>query len=438
MTIEKNTLKLQIPAKLGELFSGDARYRVAHGGRGSAKSWSIAQMLIVKAHEKPRRILCARELQKSIKDSSHKLISDTIERIGLSKYFEIGESFIRHKNGSDFIFKGLKHSPDEIKSTEGVDICWVEEAQRITKKSFDILIPTIRKSGSELWFSFNPENEEDEIYKRFVLNNPPPQSKVIKIDWNDNPWFPKELEDERVHCQETNPEDYEHIWNGAIRRLLEGSYYNKQLESLRDKGRITSCAYNPSFPVDTYWDIGFSDYTSIWFVQKVGLEFRLIDYLQNNGEHPEYYAKELKAKNYNYRAHYLPHDAKHTKFGMTKSIEQQLETILKGDYFYTKAGFNINSDIQATRMFFPRCVFDEVNCEEGLKALRNYKKKFNDEKGHFEDKPYHDWASHASDAFRYFAMENIDVNDMAHSYDYDHLVSNIVTINIEAGFNDYI
>lgn len=426
----EKTLKLQMPEKLFELFNGEARYRVAYGGRGSSKSWSIAQMLIARACESKRRILCARELQKSIKDSSHKLIADTIMRLGLSKEFDVGESFIRHKNGSDFIFKGIKHSPDEIKSTEGVDICWVEEAQKITKRSLDILIPTIRKAGSELWFSFNPENEEDEIYKRFILNNPPPSSKVVKIDWNDNPWFPKELDGERKHCQLTNPDDYEHIWNGAIRKLLEGAYFNRQLEDLRNRGKITTIPYDATFPVDTYWDIGFSDYTSIWFVQKVGLEFRLIDFFQNNGEHPAYYAMELMAKKYNYRYHYLPHDARQTRFGMTKSIAAQLEDAgLRGSVEYTKAG-DIVSDIQATRTFFARCAFDEVNCEDGLKALRNYKKKWNDERNQFDDKPFHDWASHASDAFRYLAMMNIDERDISQAFNYDDLQeTNLKVIN---------
>jgi phage terminase large subunit len=435
------TTKIQIPLKLGQLFQQEARYRVAYGGRGSGKSWAFALMAVIKAHEKKRRILCCRELQKSIKDSSHKIIADTIERAGFKDYFEVGETFIRHKyNGSDFIFKGIRHNSAEIKSTEGIDICWVEEAQKTSKKSLDVLIPTIRAAGSELWFTFNPEDDEDEVYKRFVLNNPPPTAKVIKVDWLDNPFFPKELDAERLFCQQTNPNDYAHIWEGETVKIAEGSYYAKELQDLRNKGRITACPYNPAFPVDTFWDIGFSDYTSIWFVQRVGLEFRLIDFFQNNGEHPAYYGKELKSKGYFYRTHYLPHDAKHTKFGMTKSIEEQLSEFLQGDYTYTKASFGINSDISATRAFIARCVFDEVQCEDGLKMLKNYRKKWNEEKNSFEDKPFHDWASHASDAFRYLAMEFIDERDIAQSHDYANLANDTMTLTVktDANFNDYL
>jgi phage terminase large subunit len=253
---------------------------------------------------------------------------------------------------------------------------------------------------------------------------------VVEINWDDNPWFPKELEQERLHCLQSNPDEYDFIWNGKIRKLLEGSYYSRQLMELVEKNRITSVKYNPNYPVDTYWDIGFSDYTSIWLVQKIGLEFRVIDFIQNNGEHPAFYAKELSRKGYTYRTHYLPHDAKQVKFGMTKSIEEQLSELLQGSFQYTKAGYNIVSDIQATRMFIPRCMFDEENCEEGIKSLRNYGKKWNSDRNQFDDKPYHNWASHAADAFRYFAMENIDSNDMALAYDYNNLSSPQIKIEV--------
>ena len=229
-------IKLQIPEKFNGFFDKPARYRVAYGGRGSTKSWTYAQMLIIKTMERKRRILCAREFQKSIRDSSHKLLADTIERLGLRGEFEVGETFIRHKtNGSDFIFKGLKHNADEIKSTEGIDICWVDEAHRTSSRSMSLLIPTIRKEGSEIWFSFNPEDEEDEVYQRFVINTPPARSVICHINWDDNPWFSKELEEERLYDLANKPKEYSHVWEGKLKVALEGAYYAEELAKIREK-----------------------------------------------------------------------------------------------------------------------------------------------------------------------------------------------------------
>jgi len=192
------TLDIQIASKLGAVFQGDARYRVAYGGRGSSKSWGFAEMALARAVQRKNRILCTRELQKSIKDSSHKLLVDTIIRLNIGAHFEIGESFIRcPTNGSDFIFKGLKYNPDEIKSTEGIDIAWCEEAHRLTKRGDELLVPTVRQDGSEIWYTFNPDDEFDHVYQKFVTNTPPPNTKICEINWQDNPWFPKVLEEER-------------------------------------------------------------------------------------------------------------------------------------------------------------------------------------------------------------------------------------------------
>jgi len=181
-------MRAEFPEKLAFLFQ-PKRYKVAWGGRGSAKSWSIARALLIIAAQKTKRILCAREFQNSIQDSVHKLLSDQIEALGLSDQYEIQKTTIIHRlTGSEFIFSGLRHNVDSLKSKEGIDIVWVEEAQMVSSFSWDKLIPTIRKEGSEIWISFNPELETDETYKRFVLN-PPTESVVAKINWRDNPCF---------------------------------------------------------------------------------------------------------------------------------------------------------------------------------------------------------------------------------------------------------
>jgi len=436
-----STAKIQIPSKLGELFDGDARYRVAYGGRGSAKSWSVAQMLVAKAMESPKTILCTRELQKSIKVSSYKILKETIERLGVGEHFNVGESYIKGKNGSEFLFMGLKHNPTEVKSTEGIDIAWVEEAHRTSTDSFDLLKNTVRKEGSEIWVTFNPEDEDDDVYQRFVINEPPSRTKIVHINYNDNPWFTNELEEERLNDLER--EDYDHIWKGLIKKSLESSFYGKALNLLREGGKIASVPYNPDFLVTTWWDIGMSDYTSIWFVQKIGQMYNVIDFFQDNGEDIAYYAEKIRSKQYKYSEHFLPHDAKHLRMGMgNRNIVQQLEPLLigKGEVSTTRAATNLQSDIMNTRAILPRCSFDRDKCQEGLKMLKNYKKKWNEDRKTFEDKPVHDWASHAADAFRYFAVANVDSLDVAQAYDFNDLTSQIKTIEVVNGFksSDYI
>ena len=165
------------------------RYKVLHGGRGAARSWSVARVLLIEAASRPRRILCARESQASIRDSVHQLLRDQIVLMGLEG-FEVTDREIRHVvTGSLFLFEGLRYNVTKIKSLEGIDICWVEEAERVSQASWQVLIPTIRKAGSEIWVTFNEDQESDATYQRFILH-PPPDTWVQQVGWQDNPWFP--------------------------------------------------------------------------------------------------------------------------------------------------------------------------------------------------------------------------------------------------------
>ena len=205
-----------------------ARYKVFWGGRGGAKSWAFARALVLLALMQPLRILCARELQTSIADSVLRLLDDQISALGLTAFFDVTRNTIRSSVGSEFLFKGIRHSVQEIKSTEGVDICWVEEAQSVSAFSWDVLIPTIRKQGSEIWVSFNPGEETDPTYQRFV-KTPPPDSVVRKVGWEDNPWFPATLEAERRYMQEVDLEAYEHIWGGHCRAISDAVIFGKRV-----------------------------------------------------------------------------------------------------------------------------------------------------------------------------------------------------------------
>lgn len=206
-----------------------ARYKVFYGGRGGAKSWAFARALLIFADRWNLRILCAREFQNSINDSVHRLLCDQIDMLGLSHRFEVTLTSIRNtETGSQFLFKGLRHSVQEIKSLEGVDICWVEEAQSVSKDSWEILIPTIRKEGSEIWISFNPLDETDPTYQRFVVT-PPPMTVVEKVGWQDNPFFPATLDAERRHMMATDPEAYDHVWEGQPRTLSDAVIFGRRV-----------------------------------------------------------------------------------------------------------------------------------------------------------------------------------------------------------------
>lgn len=210
-------VEVQIPAAFGFLFEpplGALRYRVAYGGRGSAKSWQFARALLLHGAQATLRILCAREYQASIKDSVHKLLSDQIEALGLSGFYTVQQTGIFGKNGTEFLFKGMRRDVAEIKSTEGIDLCWVEEAEAVSDASWTVLIPTIRKPGSELWVSFNPAMATDPTYRRFVTD-PPARSIVKLVGYHDNPWLPEVLREEAEELRRKDPEAFANVWDGV-------------------------------------------------------------------------------------------------------------------------------------------------------------------------------------------------------------------------------
>ena len=215
-----------------------ARYKVTYGGRGGGKSFTIASWLDIYGVKRPIRVLCAREYQVSIRDSVHRLLADRIAALGLSQFYTVTQTSIIGTNGTEFIFKGLHHNAQEIKSMEGVDICWVEEASSVSAESWDVLIPTIRKPGSEIWLSFNPLSPDDATWTRFV-KNPPPGAWVQKVLYSDNPWFPAVLDEERRHLQEIDPELYQHVWLGEPRtisdaQVFKGRYLVQEFETPKD------------------------------------------------------------------------------------------------------------------------------------------------------------------------------------------------------------
>lgn len=218
------SVRVELPSVFEDLWK-PARYKAYYGGRGSAKSHSFAQALVIQAAQSPKRVLCAREIQKSIKDSVKRLLDDKIAASGLSGFYTSTETEIRGANGSLFVFGGLRTNADSIKSLEGIDICWVEEANTVSQSSLDILIPTIRKPDSELWFSWNPRYATDPVDAMFRGDAPPPGSIVHQVNYTENPWFPDVLLQELEYDKRRDPDKYAHVWLGEYSRNSEARVF---------------------------------------------------------------------------------------------------------------------------------------------------------------------------------------------------------------------
>lgn len=393
--------EIEFPKKLKPLFE-PKRYKVMHGGRGGAKSWGVARALIITAAQQPLRILCAREIQKSMKDSVHRLIKDQIEAMGYSHFFEVLDTEIRGKNGSLFLFAGLQsHTVDSIKSFEGVDRVWCEEAHAISKKSWDTLIPTIRKPGSEIWMTLNPDMDTDETYQRFIAA-PSDDTWVQQINWRDNPWFPKVLDDERLKCQRADPASYDHIWEGKPLRVAEGAIYRHEIDALFADGRVRDVPYDPLLPVHTVWDLGWNDSMVIGFVQRGPMDIRIIDHIEESNRTLDWYVAELGKRPYRYGIDFIPHDGRTRNFQTGKSTEEMLRAMGRANVTVLPAD-SIEEGIKAARMAFPKCYFDKTKTVRLVECLKRYRRDIN-QRTNEPGAPLHDEYSHSSDMFRYLGQ----------------------------------
>lgn len=391
----------EFPSKLEGLFK-KSRYKVLYGGRGGAKSWGIARALLILGAKSPMRILCAREFMTSMRDSVHKLLCDQIESLGLLGFYEITQASIRGKNGTEFAFAGLKNNIANIKSYEGVDICWVEEAQTVSRLSWNVLIPTIRKQDSEIWVSFNPELETDETYQRFVLR-PPEDCIQIKINWSDNPWFPETLRLEKDALKTRDEEAYNQVWEGLCRQTVDGAIFAKEMQQADKDGRICRVPYDATKPVHAVFDLGWSDSTAIWFLQFVGMETRLIRYIEDSQKTISYYLATMQTFGYVYDKIWLPHDAENKTLA---AAGRSIDDIVRAAGYKTTIlpKVPIVDSINAARTIFPSCYFDREHAVDGITCLRHYRYEVDPETGQFSRNPLHDHYSHGADAFRYIAL----------------------------------
>lgn len=351
--------------------------------------------------ERPLRILCGRETQKSISESVHQLLKDQISALGLEAFYSVQETVIKGLNGTEFYFTGLRQqNVTSIKSFEGCDIAWVEEAQVVSKRSWTILTPTIRKPGSEIWVSFNPELDTDETYVRFVVN-PPEDALVIPINYDDNPWFPDVLEKERLHMKATDPEEYENVWEGKPKTVVAGAIYKNEILKVYEDQRIRGVPYDPLLKVHTVWDLGWNDLMTISLVQRLNSEIRVIEYLEMNHTTLAECVAELETRKYRWGKDFIPHDGRAKNIQTGKSAEELLNALGRSVEIVEEIG--VEQGIKAARLLFPRVYFDKDKAAGLVNRLKRYRRAINittNEPG----APLHDENSHGADNFRYLAV----------------------------------
>jgi len=403
MTAPAIEIEADFPEKLQFLFKPH-RYKVARGGRGSGKSWSFARALLILGGMKKMRVLCAREVQLSIRQSVHKLLKDQIQLMGMESFYTIMESEIRGKNGTEINFTGLSTmTVDAIKSFESIDVCWVEEGQVITKRSWDILSPTIRKTDSEIWISYNPDLESDETHQRFTAN-PPTDCVNELINWRDNPWFNAVLDQERLHCQQHMPDDYDNIWEGKRRPAVSGAIYYKEMSRAIDEGRLCNVPHDPLLKTHIVYDLGRGDNMAISMVQRHLSEIRIIDYYDGYQETLEDYSNELKKKEYNWGRVWLPHDgyAKRVNMGVSSYdvlTAQGWDVVTREEIVEQ----SVEEGIRMTRLKFGQFYFDEHKCASLIESVKRYRRHLNQKIESFGN-PIHDKYSHGADCLRYIAL----------------------------------
>lgn len=400
--MKTETIYKPLPA-FKPLYKAITTFYAYHGGRGGGKSWGIADFTLLAGVQAKHRVLCCREVQKSIKESVHRLLSDRIEALGLSGFYEVLETEIRGKNGTTFSFSGLlQHTVVSIKSFEGATITWIEEAQTISQRSLSILIPTVlRTPNAIVMFSLNPYLPTDPVYAEYIEKQRD-DCTVVQINYTDNPHCPELLKIEAEKLRESDPEAYDNIWLGRPKYIADGAVYKNELAKARSDGRITRVPIDPALKVHTVWDLGVSDSTTIWFAQVVGKEVRIVDYYEATGEGLPHYARILEQRGYLYGKHFAPHDIVVRELGSGVS---RIETAKKlGINFEIVKNVSVEDGIEASRQILSSCWFDTDKCSAGLHALSNYRREYNDKMGEFKARPVHDWASHAADAFRYLAL----------------------------------
>jgi phage terminase large subunit len=408
-------INIETPAVFAPLLE-PSRYKGAYGGRGSGKSHFFAELLC-EDHliNRGMRSVCIREVQKNLKESAKRLLETKLNNLGLSESqgFKVFNEVIQTPGEGLIMFQGMQdHNSESIKSLEGCSRAWIEEAQTLSSRSLSLLRPTIRAPGSEIWASWNPRRKTDPIDVMLRGDELPTGAIVVKSNWDNNPYFPAELEQERLDCLRMEPDQYGHIWEGEYITVASGAYYAKHLAEARQQNRICRLGSDPLMKIWAYFDIGGSgskaDACAIWIVQFVGKEIRFLDYYEAQGQELGYHLTWLRSNGYDKAEVVLPHDGRQADKVFSVSYESEIK----------KAGFSVRvidnqgagaamGRIEASRKMFNQMWFDSEKCEGGLDALGWYHEKM-DTTRNIGLGPCHDWSSHANDAFGMVAV-SVDI-----------------------------
>lgn len=406
------TAQIKLPSKLIPVFTGEADVRGAYGGRGSAKTRSFAKMTAVRGYKWSREgregiILCGRQFMNSLDESSLEEIKAAIRsEPWLEEHYDIGEKYVRTKDGRiSYKFTGLDRNVDSVKSKSRILLCWVDEAEPVTEEAWQKLIPTLREEDSELWVTWNPERKKSPTHKRF-RETKDPRTKIVEMNWRDNPWFPKILDRVRLKDKTERPDSYDHIWEGDFVTVVEGAYYAKFLTAAKAENRISRVAFDPLLRVRVFCDLGGTgakaDAFSMWPAQFSGRAILTRDYYEAQGQPLATHIEYLHSKGYTpARADIiLPHDGETND----RIIDVSFESAFRA------AGYTVTvipnqgkgaakMRIESGRRLFPSIWFDEETTEDGRAALGWYHEKKSNDEREVGLGPEHDWSSHGSDAF---------------------------------------
>ncbi len=417
----------QFPEKAMPIFT-PAPWKIIYGGRGKGASWTFARAALILGTHKKLFIVCAREVQQSIKDSVHKLLSDQIEQLGygarkgptpgedIPAFYEVLDTEIRGRNGTTFVFVGLNNI-NSIKSTEGIDILWVTEAVHVPRSKWLVLGPTVRRDppfgpfrqGSEIWIDFNPELSSDDTYKMFVVK-PPADAIVIEMSYQDNPFFPQVLRKQMLDMRNDNYDDYLNIWEGKTKRVLDGAIFANEIRMATQDNRIgPHVRLDPKRPVIASFDLGDQDVTAMWVWQQVGNEHNAVGYHEESGQDIVYFLQMLQEKRLMVRGVWLPHDARQQHQAARRLVQNTIEKQAKA--FYPTPGVvkvipntSLTIQINAARALFPRVLINDAECSRGMMCLQHYQFGIHRNTKERSAQPLHNWASHGASGFMQYCV----------------------------------
>lgn len=409
------SVQLKLPPKLVDVFLGGADYRGAYGGRGSGKSHSFAKMTAARGLQLASGgasgvIVCGREFQNTLSESSFAEVKYAIQsEPWLAEAYEVGDNYVRTRDRRiEYAFAGLRHNLDSIKSKSRILLLWVDEAEPVSEEAWRKALPTVREEGSETWITWNPESERSATHLRF-RQSAPPRSKIVELNWRDNPWFTDKLNRQRLDDKKSRPDTYAHVWEGAFATSVSGAYYAALLLEAQADGRIARLGRDPLMQLRAWWDIGGTgaraDACAIWVGQYVGDEIRMLDYYEAIGQPLAAHVSWLRERGYGKAHCVLPHDgAQHEKV-----INVTYESALRAAEFTTTVIPNMGAGaakmrIEAARRLFPSIAFDAERTRAGRVTLGMYHEKRDERRG-MGLGPEHDYASHCADAFGLMAID---------------------------------